>query len=606
MTDREGRQGQEKSDMEGKIENPEKADSTLLDSSSVDDESVGHKSRDSSQTQGEAKHHSQRHHGQPDIGHAEAESSVPGHALDVELGEEKHTSKSLARIETANSLHSRVSRVLSQTLSRRRSGAAARERIPFAPIPTTDLDAGVVGWDSQDDPAMPLNFTQRKKWLIVGLLSAITLLTPFASSILAPGIVKLNEEFGNDNDIVGTMTVSVYLLGYVVGPLFLAPLSELYGRRIVLSAANVFFCLWQIGCALAPSIEALIVFRFLTGVGGAGCLSVGAGVIADVFQTDERGFAIGIYTLGPLLGPTIGPVIGSFVSQSIGWRWDFWIVFIVSVVIVSLSEIFNQETNPRILMERKVKRLREELGRDDLRSCYEDPNAEHQSPGRVLLNGLTRPIKMLFLSPLVFFVSLYIAFTYGTLYLLFTTIPVVFQQTYGWSLGVTGLIYICFGLGNFAGWAVVTGTSDRTVVRRTKANKGVFLPEFRLPLCVFFGMALPPSFFWYGWSSDYRTHWIVPVIGLFPFAFGIIGVFMPLTTYLVDCYPMYAASAIAASTVIRSLAGMLLPLAGPDMYENLGLGWGNSLLGFLSIAMIPVPLLLYRFGGKLRKMGLQL
>lgn len=119
---------------------------------------------------------------------------------------------------------------------------------------------------------MPLNFPARKKWTMVSLLAAITFLTPFASSILAPGITALQKEFNNYNSVVGTMTVSVYLLGYVVGPLFLAPLSELYGRRIVLSAANCFFCVWQIGCALAPSIEALIVFRFLAGIGGAGCL----------------------------------------------------------------------------------------------------------------------------------------------------------------------------------------------------------------------------------------------------------------------------------------------------------------------------------------------
>jgi MFS family permease len=136
----------------------------------------------------------------------------------------------------------------------------------------SNLGEGVVGWESQDDPAMPLNFPTRKKWMIVGLLSAITLLTPFASSILAPGIGNVNREFGNTNQIVGTMTVSIYLLGYVIGPLFLAPLSELYGRRPVLGASNAFFCAWQIGCALAPSIESLIVFRFFSGIGGAGCL----------------------------------------------------------------------------------------------------------------------------------------------------------------------------------------------------------------------------------------------------------------------------------------------------------------------------------------------
>lgn len=149
---------------------------------------------------------------------------------------------------------------------------------------------------------MPLNFPNSKKWLVVGLVSAITFVTPFASSILAPGIASLDEEFGNTNLTLGAMTVSIYLLGYTVGPLLLAPLSEIYGRRPVLSISNIFFCCWQIGCALAPNIQSLIVFRFFSGIGGAGCLTLGAGVISDVFRADKRGFAVGIYTLGPLIG----------------------------------------------------------------------------------------------------------------------------------------------------------------------------------------------------------------------------------------------------------------------------------------------------------------
>jgi Na+/melibiose symporter-like transporter len=205
----------------------------------------------------------------------------------------------LKRIETRGSVKSKVSRVLS-AVSRRKT--RERERITFAPIPESDLDQGIVGWDSQDDPNMPLNFPTRKKWMIITLLSAITLLTPFASSILSPGIGHVDTDFNNTNTTVGAMTVSIYLLGYVIGPLFLAPLSEIYGRKVVLDAANIFFCVWQIGCALAPNIEGLIVFRFFAGVGGAGCLTLGGGIIADIFRVDERGFAMGIYTLGPLIG----------------------------------------------------------------------------------------------------------------------------------------------------------------------------------------------------------------------------------------------------------------------------------------------------------------
>ncbi|KAK1763448.1 major facilitator superfamily transporter multidrug resistance [Phialemonium atrogriseum] len=565
------------------------------------DEKTSHAGlRSNSSTEGEPEHLQAPHRkrlgaGEPDIDHDEIEAIIPGHELDVELGKQGINPDELTRIETRGSVKSKVSRVLS-AVSRR----SKKERMPFQPLPTSNLDEGIVGWDGQDDPDMPYNFAQRKKWLIVGLLAAATLVTPFASSILSPGIAALDKDFGNENTTLGAMTVSIFLLGYCVGPLFLAPLSEIYGRKPILGFANMFFCAWQIGCALAPNLESLIVFRFFSGVGGAGCITLGAGVISDVFRTDERGFAMGIYTLGPLIGPTVGPLIGGFLAQTIGWRWDFWIVLIVSVIITTMTEVFNSETNPRVLIARKVRRLQQELGRDDLRSCYDPPNAEKRN-SRILLNGLIRPTKMLFLSPLVFSLSLYIAFTYGVLYLLFTTIPVVFETQYGWSVGITGLVYISLGAGNLAGWAVVTATSDRGVVKRTKANGGVFEPEMRLPISIYFGFFLPITFFWYGWSTYYKTHWISPVLSLFPFAFGLIGLFLPILTYLVDCYPMYAASAVAANTVLRSLVGALLPLGGPSMYQNLGLGWGNSLLGFICVAMIPVPMLIYRFGARLRK-----
>jgi MFS family permease len=130
----------------------------------------------------------------------------------------------------------------------------------------------------------------------------------------------MDASFDNKSLLLSSLTVSIFVLGYVCGPLLLAPLSEIDGRRFVLTGANVFFCVWQIGAALPPNISALIVFRFWAGIGGAGCLVTGAGVIADLFHPDRRGLASSIYTLGPLFGPVVGPICGGFISQRIGWR----------------------------------------------------------------------------------------------------------------------------------------------------------------------------------------------------------------------------------------------------------------------------------------------
>lgn len=193
------------------------------------------------------------------------------------------------------------------------------------------------------------------------------------------------------------------------------------------------------------------------------------------------------------------------------------------------------------------------------------------------------------------------AVVYGLLYLLFTTITMVFVDHYGFAPELTGLAYIGIGIGFLSGLGVVAKISDATVIRMTKANDGIFEPEMRLPACIFFACWIPITFFWYGWSTDKHVHWIVPIIGLIPFGFGMMGIFVPIQAYVIDSFPAFAASGMAALTVSRSLFGAFLPLAGPTMYANLGLGWGNSVLGFVAIALIPAPLLIFKFGGRIRK-----
>lgn len=358
--------------------------------------------------------------------------------------------------------------------------------------------------------------------------------------------------------------------------------------------------MWQIGSALAPNLGSLIAFRFLGGLGGAGCLTLGGGIIADLFVAEQRGGANALYAMGPLFGPIIGPICGGFIAQRAGWRWIFWFLLCVSAAITIFIEIFNRETFAPVLIAKKTARLSKELNREDLRSCYETEGAVKPKLETFRL-GITRPLRMLFLSPVVAIFSTYMALVYGLLYLLLTTIPSVYITTYHWDPEITGLAYLGIGLGFFCGIIAVGTTSDKIVIAQSKKNNGVYEPEMRLPFMIFFAIFIPISFFWYGWSADKAVHWVVPIIGLLPFGVGMIGIFIPIQTYLIDAFPVYSASAIAALTVSRSLLGALLPLAGPKLYQSLGLGWGNSMLGFIALAMIPAPYYLWRFGGMIRK-----
>ena len=152
-------------------------------------------------------------------------------------------------------------------------------------------------------------------------------------------------------------------------------------------------------------------------------------------------------------------------------QWVFWILLIAGTCVTVGIELLNRETNPRVLIRRKVHRLQRELNRPELRSCY-DADIQQHTPTRILLNGIIRPLKMLFFSPIMFLLSLYMSVAYGLLYLLFTTIPQVFIETYKWDPDTCGLAYIGFGIGFFVGLIVVAKLSDATVVRLTKANDG--------------------------------------------------------------------------------------------------------------------------------------
>ncbi|KAH7095913.1 major facilitator superfamily domain-containing protein [Paraphoma chrysanthemicola] len=528
-------------------------------------------------------------------------SSLDTNNLDLEKGEATphREEEESVHEDDAPQAQDEIGADLEKHLSRKSS---KKDTLPPEKYPLTDLDNNLVGWDHQDDPANPRNFADRRKWMILGMVAAITFLSPLASSIVAPGIPFINAAFNNSSQLLGSFAVSVYILGFAVGPLFLSPLSEIYGRCIVLNCSNVFFCAFTLGCALAPNLGGLIAMRFLAGLGGSACLTIGTGVIADMFVAAQRGRAVALYSMGILFGPILGPICGGFIAQRAGWRWDMWVVLIVACILTVGLIFFNTETYSPVLLERKTRKLRTELNRPELQNIMTyDKDIAARSQAQIIKNGMIRPLKMLTRSPIVLFCSLYMSFLFGLLFLLFTTITPVFIKTYGWSPEITGLAYLGIGIGNFIGIGFVAKTSDATIIRLAKKNKGVYEPEMRLPLCVFFGLLIPVALFWYGWAAHAKTHWIVPIISLIPFGFGLMGIFAPLQTYMIDCFPQFAASAIAGMTVLRCLFGALLPLAGPSMYDTLGLGWGNSMLGFIAIAFIPVPALLFRYGKVVRE-----
>lgn len=224
----------------------------------------------------------------------------------------------------------------------------------------------------------------------------------------------------------------------------------------------------------------------------------------------------------------------------------------------------------------------------------------------VLRASLVRPFRLLATQPIVQVLAVYMAYMYGMMYLMLSTFPALWTSPdhYNESVGIGGLNYVSLGLGFWLGSQICAPLNDRIYRRLTARNNGVGKPEYRCPLIVLGATLTPIGLFIYGWTAQYRTHWMGPNVGACLFAAGVIVSFQCIQTYIVDSYTRFAASALAAATVLRSLAGFGFPLFAPSLYEALDYGWGNSLLAFIAIGIGgPAPFLLARYGEKLRKMS---
>lgn len=263
-------------------------------------------------------------------------------------------------------------------------------------------DPNMVSWEGPDDTENPKNWALKRKWTAVFVVSSFTFISPVASSMVAPALPKMAQDLGVHSEVESQMMLSIFLLAYAFGPLFLGPLSELYGRVPVLQLANLFFLIFNLVCGFAQNGAEMLVFRFLSGIGGSAPLAIGGGILADCFQPEQRGKAIAIYSLAPLIGPAAGPIAGGFITQNTTWRWAFWAVSIADAVIQVFGLFFLQETWAPKLLEQKAKKLRKETGNEELYAEFTNNLPLTQKLG----TSLERPFKLLFTQPIIIALAL--------------------------------------------------------------------------------------------------------------------------------------------------------------------------------------------------------
>jgi multidrug resistance protein len=465
----------------------------------------------------------------------------------------------------------------------------------------SEKDVNLVTWDGPDDPMNPKNWSRQRKWAATITVSLFTFISPVSSSMIAPALHNIAVEFHEDpNSSVVPLALSVFVLGFAVGPLFIGPMSELFGRRIVLQVSNLFYFIFNLACGFSQNTSQLVAFRFLSGLGGSAPLGIGGGVLGDLWMPQERGRAMALYSLMPLLGPAIGPIAGGFIAQYSDWRWVFYATCIAAIVIQIMGFFFLQETYAAEILRSKKSKLIKQTGNKELHTEFETPN---RKLSKHLSAAFERPFRLLFTQPIVQILALYIGYVYGVLYLVLASFPMLWRNQYGIiEPSISGLNYISLGVGFFIGTQIAAFSADKIYKSLKAKHSGVGRSEFRVPLMVPGSLLVPIGLFIYGWTAQEKTHWIGPNIGAAIFAAGNQMVFQCCQTYIVDAYTRYAASAIAATTVLRSLGGFAFPLFASAMYDSLGYGWGNSVLAFVGLAIgFPAPILLWWYGENLRK-----
>ncbi|CAN9180849.1 unnamed protein product [Alternaria alternata] len=430
--------------------------------------------------------------------------------------------------------------------------------------PPTDTESFFVEFDGPNDPDNPKNWTPKRRWGITISMGLMVFTVTFASSIFSVNIGVVQEKF-NVELVTATLGVALFVL---------------------------------IPVALAQNITTVCVGRFLGGFFASAPLAVVGGALADLWDPIPRSYAICVFAAGGFAGPVAGPIAGGFITEShLGWRWTSWITLIMAGLFGGIGFFVVPETSAARILQLRAARLRRETGNDKYHAAADENKL---TVDKVVNVYLLRPFIMFIQEPILALVTAYMSFLYGIVYLLFEAFPVSFHEERGWSLGVSQLPFGAFIVGILLGAGCIA-YSSATNFTRAFHKHGRVIPEERLPPMILGAIALPAGLFWFAWTSSPDITWVPQVLSVALLGFGCMVPFWQGMSYLIDCYGFYSNSAIAVNTFIRSFAGAFFPLFTHAMYHNLGVPWASSLLAFICVVFLPVPILFYIYGARIRK-----
>jgi MFS transporter, DHA1 family, multidrug resistance protein len=519
----------------------------------------------------------------------------------------------LAKIQTARTAHTARTQIspvgtrtaLQQSISRadleQQMSLATVERGPSRPIEPEKLGDGtiLVDWYTTDDPENPQNWTFGKKAVVLAQILIYTTSVYMGSAIYAPSTAGVMQRFGVSLSSA-SLPLSMYVLGYGIGPLVFSPLSEIpgIGRNPPYIVSYAIFVILLVPTALVDNFAGLVVLRFLQGIFGSPCLATGGATLQDVYSLIKLPYVLSLWAFAATCGPAIGPIISGFSVAAKNWRWSLWEMLWLNGPIFLVLFFFLPETSAANTLLRRAQRLRKITGNDRLKSQSEIDQA-NLTARDVTIEALWRPFQLVLLDPAIAFTAVYTALIYGIFYSFFEAFPLVYVTMYNFNLGEMGLTFLSVTVGVILSivwyWWYIYYRVEPAI-----RNNGLGEPERRLIPALFVTFLVPIGLFIFGWTSNPDIHWIVSCIGIVITTIGIFLIIQCIFLYLPMVYPQYAASLFAGNDFFRSaLAAGSIHFSYP-MFHNLGVDKGVTLLAGLTVGCSFGVYALFFFGARLR------
>ncbi|KAK7040299.1 hypothetical protein VNI00_009767 [Paramarasmius palmivorus] len=430
-------------------------------------------------------------------------------------------------------------------------------------------------------------FTKKEKGYIVTLVSYVGLIPLFVSGSFFPSIPDIAKDLNTTGEVV-SLAVSVSVLAASLGGLIGASFASFYGRRPIYLFGLPLLCIGSAGVAWSRSIGELMVWRFIQTLGVSFGISVGAGVIGDIYRLEERGTAMGIFFAACLIGPALAPLIGGFAAHYASWRVMQLGLGIAGLLGFICMALYFPETS--IPGTRGIDRRRAESGRDNVYLVWVNP-----------FRTLT-----ILRSPNIVAVSMAGFFVLFTDYVLLVPLPYTLGKRYGIeNQAILGLLYVPIGIGNFVGAPFAGWLSDKIVTRMRKQRGGIWYPEDRLRATLL-GAAtfVPLSVLGVGLVTEFIPGPVglsLNMLCLLFNGFGVDMVLSPSSAYVVDIMHSKSAESVAANNGLRAFL-MAIAVSGiAPMINHIGV-LGTNVVSALG-AWIGFGLLwgTVRYGERMRR-----